>query len=118
MATMIESPLSKLTDEQIEQLGKEFDAIHDEVFDDLGDRDRRYITSMISMHRRLLVLSRIVLLGSRYPPARPLGASAPSAAQNLQNMEIGHKGKAGPRGWMEHPPINSSRWGREPAATP
>ena len=44
MATMIESPLSPLTDEQIEELGKEFDAIHDEVFEDLGDRDRRYIT--------------------------------------------------------------------------
>ena len=37
---MIESPLARLTDEQIEQLGKEFDGIHDEIFDDLGDRDR------------------------------------------------------------------------------
>ena len=44
MATsMIESPLARLSDEQIEELGKEFDAIHDEVFADLGDRDRRYI---------------------------------------------------------------------------
>ena len=59
MATMIESPLARLTDEQIEELGKEFDAIHDEVFDELGDRDRRYITSMIEMHRRLVVLSRV-----------------------------------------------------------
>ena len=36
---MIESPLAHLSDEQIEALGKEFDAIHDEVFDDLGERD-------------------------------------------------------------------------------
>ena len=43
----------RLTDEQIEELGKEFDAIHDEIFGDLGERDRRYITSMIEMHRRL-----------------------------------------------------------------
>ena len=42
---MIESPLAHLSDEQIEELGKEFDAIHDEVFDDLGDRDR-------TLHRR------------------------------------------------------------------
>ena len=52
MATMIESPLARLTPEQIEELGKEFDAIHDEVFAELGDRDRRYITSMIEMHRQ------------------------------------------------------------------
>ena len=37
---MIESPLARLSDEQIAQLGREFDAIHDEVFADLGDRDR------------------------------------------------------------------------------
>ena len=35
----IESPLARLTPEQIEELGREFDAIHDEVFDDLGERD-------------------------------------------------------------------------------
>ena len=53
--SVIESPLARLTDEQIEELGKEFDAIHDEVYSDLGDRDRRYIVSMIEMHRRLAV---------------------------------------------------------------
>jgi hypothetical protein len=57
METMIESPLARLTDEQIDELGREFDAIHDEVFAELGDRDRRYITSMIDMHRRLVVLA-------------------------------------------------------------
>ena len=56
MPSMIESPLARLSDEQIEQLGREFDAIHDEVFAELGDRDRRYIVSMIEMHRRLVVL--------------------------------------------------------------
>ena len=38
-----ENPLARLTPEQIEQLGREFDAIHDEVFAELGDRDSRYI---------------------------------------------------------------------------
>ncbi len=33
---MIESPLARLTDEQIEELGSELDAIHDEVFGELG----------------------------------------------------------------------------------
>ena len=66
MATsMIDSPLAHLSKEQLEELAREFDAIHDEVFADLGDRDRKYITSMIEMHRRLLVLSRVVLFASR-----------------------------------------------------
>ncbi len=33
----IQSPLSHLTEEQIEELAKEFDAIHDEVYSDLGE---------------------------------------------------------------------------------
>ena len=64
---LIESPLARLTPEQIEELGREFDAIHDEVFAELGDRDRRYITSMIEMHRRLVVLGRVLLLALALP---------------------------------------------------
>ena len=80
MATMIESPLARLTPEQIEELGKELDAIHDDVFSELGDRDRRYITSMIEMHRRLMVMSRVALLGSRYRPAWLFGTASLSWA--------------------------------------
>ncbi|MCU1500318.1 MAG: acyl-CoA desaturase, partial [Acidimicrobiales bacterium] len=71
--TMIESPLAQLSDEQMEALGKEFDAIHDQVFSELGERDAKYIRSMIEMHRRLLVLSRAVLVFSRFKPAWVLG---------------------------------------------
>ena len=80
--SMIESPLSKLTDEQIEELGKEFDAIHDEVFAELGDRDRRYIVSMIEMHRRLVVTGRILLFGSRNRAAWFAGTAMLSLARS------------------------------------
>jgi len=80
MPTITESPLSRLSDEQIEELGKVFDAIHDDVYDDLGERDRRYITSMIAMHRRLAVLGRVLLLASRYRPAWVAGTGSLSAA--------------------------------------
>ena len=83
MDTMIESPLAHLTDEQIEELGKEFDAIHDEVYADLGDRDRRYITSIIKMHRQLVVGGRVVLFASRFRPTWLLGTSMLSAAKIL-----------------------------------
>jgi hypothetical protein len=66
MSTMIESPLARLSDDQLDDLARELDAIHDEVFGELGERDRRYITSMIEMHRRLAVLGRVLLFGARF----------------------------------------------------
>jgi fatty acid desaturase len=113
----IESPLTKLTDEQIEQLGKEFDAIHDEVYDDLGDRDRRYIVSMIEMHRRLAVMGRVLLLFSRYKPFWAAGTASLSAAKILENMEIGHNVMHGQWDWMNDPQIHSSTWDWDTAST-
>jgi linoleoyl-CoA desaturase len=113
----IESPLAKLSAEQIEALGKEFDAMHDEVYDDLGDRDRRYIVSMIEMHRRLAVTARAVLLFSRYKPAWAAGTAALSAAKILENMEIGHNVMHGQWDWMNDPHIHSSTWDWDTAST-
>jgi NADPH-dependent stearoyl-CoA 9-desaturase len=111
------SPLAHLRDEQIEQIGREFDAIHDYVYDDLGDRDRRYITSMIEMHRRLAVLGRVLLFTSRYWPAWIAGTSALSAAKILENMEIGHNVLHGQWDWMNDPQIHSSTWDWDTAST-
>jgi NADPH-dependent stearoyl-CoA 9-desaturase len=113
----IESPLKKLSPEQIEQLGKEFDAIHDEVYEDLGDRDRRYIVSMIEMHRRLAVMGRVLLLFARHKPAWLVGTSALSAAKILENMEIGHNVMHGQWDWMNDPQIHSSTWDWDTAST-
>jgi linoleoyl-CoA desaturase len=117
MPTMIESPLSRLSDEQIAELGREFDAIHDEIFAELGDRDRRYITSMIEMHRRLVVAGRILLFASRHKPAWMLGTATLSLAKILENMEIGHNVMHGQWDWMNDPQINSSTWDWDSAST-
>jgi fatty acid desaturase len=117
MPTMIESPLARLSDEQIEELGQEFDAIHDEIFADLGDRDRRYITSMIALQRRLVVGGRIVLFGSRNRPAWAVGMTMLSLAKILENMEIGHNVMHGQWDWMNDPQINSSTWDWDSAST-
>jgi len=114
---MIESPLARLTDEQIEELGREFAAIHDEVFAELGDRDRRYIVSMIEMHRRLVVLGRVLLFLARYKPAWVAGTSALSLAKILENMEIGHNVMHGQWDWMNDPQINSATWDWDTAST-
>jgi linoleoyl-CoA desaturase len=115
--TLIESPLARLSDDEIEAIGREFDAIHDEVFAELGDRDRRYIVSMIEMHRRLVVGGRIVLLGSRFRPAWLLGTGMLSLAKILENMEIGHNVMHGQWDWMNDPRIHSSTWDWDTAST-
>ena len=118
MPSMIESPLARLTPEQLEEIGNEFAAIHDEVFSELGDRDRRYIVSMIEMHRRLVVLGRVLLLFSRARPAWVAGTATLSLAKVLENMEIGHNVMHGQWDWMNDPQINSSEWDWDSASTP
>src|SRR5690349_16540631 len=115
--TDTESPLARLTDEQIEELGREFDAIHDEVYGDLGDRDRRYITSMIAMQRRLAVLGRVMLLAARFRGTWAAGMSALASAKILENMEIGHNVLHGQWDWMNNPEIHSSTWDWDTAST-
>jgi NADPH-dependent stearoyl-CoA 9-desaturase len=117
MPTMIESPLTRLSDEQIDELAREFDAIHDEIFAELGDRDRRYIVSMIEMHRRLVVLGRLLLLASRYRPTRIAGTTLLSLAKILENMEIGHNVMHGQWDWMNDPQISSTAWDWDSAST-
>ena len=109
-ATEIDNPLNRLSSEQIEELGKEFQALHDEVYDDLGERDATYIRSIIQFHRRLAALSRIVLMASRYRPAWLLGTAGLSTAKIIENMEIGHNVMHGQWDWMNDPSIHSSTW--------
>jgi NADPH-dependent stearoyl-CoA 9-desaturase len=105
-----QSPLHRLTPEQIEQLGREFDAIHDDVFAELGERDARYIRSTIKLHRRLALGGRAMLIGSRYKPLWLLGTASLSVAKILENMEIGHNVMHGQWDWMNDPDINSQSW--------
>jgi linoleoyl-CoA desaturase len=118
-ATTIEaaSPLSHLSPEQLDELGRELDTIRDRVFADLGGRDRRYIESMIAMQRRLAVMGRMLLLASRYRPAWVAGTATLSMAKILENMEIGHNVLHGQWDWMNDPQINSSTWDWDTAST-
>jgi fatty acid desaturase len=118
MPSLIESPLTRLTPEQIEQIGHEFDAIHDQVKAELGDRDRVYITSMIEMQRRLVVLARVLLFAARHRPVWLAGTTVLSLAKILENMEIGHNVMHGQWDWMNDPQINSSTWDWDSASTP
>src|SRR3954467_903742 len=116
-AVEVENPLHRLTPEQIEAIGKEFDELHDEVFEDLGERDAKYIHGIIDLHRRLALLGRVLLVGSRYRPLWLAGTATLSLAKILQNMEIGHNVMHGQWDWMNHPVVNSSAWDWDSAST-
>ncbi len=115
--TYPESPLAHLSEQQLEELAREFDAIRDQVMAELGEGDRRYIESMIEMQRRLAVLGRVLLLASRNRGAWVAGTSALSAAKILENMEIGHNVMHGQWDWMNDPRIHSSTWDWDTAST-
>ncbi len=104
------NPLHRLSSEQLDEIGREFDKLHDEIFGDLGDSDAKYIRSMITFHRRLVALSRIVLIGAKYKPLWALGTAGLSFAKILENMEIGHNVMHGQWDWMNDPNIHSSTW--------
>ncbi len=112
-----ENPLHRLTPEQIEQIGREFEQLHEEVKADLGDRDARYIRSVIAMQRRLALLGRLELIASRWRFPWLLGAATLGLAKILENMEIGHNVLHGQWDWMNDPVINSRAWDWDTAST-
>ena len=111
------SPFAHLTDEEMEELGREFAAIHEEVYSDLGERDRRYITGVIRAHRLLGTAGRAMLAGSRSKPLWLLGTATLAAAKILENMELGHNILHGQWDWMNDPYIHSSTWDWDTAST-
>ncbi|HEY1838694.1 MAG TPA: fatty acid desaturase [Mycobacterium sp.] len=117
MTIAVDSPLAHLGEQEREKLAKELDAIHDEVFADLGDRDRQYIKTVISVQRQIVVIGRVLLLASRSKTAWVLGTACLGMAKILENMEIGHNVMHGQWDWMNDPDIHSSVWDWDTASS-
>jgi linoleoyl-CoA desaturase len=105
-----DNPIAHLSREDIEQIGKELDAIRQEVIDSRGARDAAYIRKVIKTQRSLELGSRAVLLFSAFPPAWVLGTAGLSLSKILDNMEIGHNILHGQWDWMRDPKIHSTTW--------
>jgi fatty acid desaturase len=104
------NPVAHLTDEDIEKLGEELDAIRLDVLSSLGERDADYIRAVIDTQRKLELGSRALLLVSLFPPAWLLGTAGLSVSKILENMEIGHNVMHGQWDWMRDPKIHSMTW--------
>ena len=104
------NPVDHLSAGDIENLGKDLDAIRQQVLDTRGERDATYIRRIITAQRTLEASSRLVLLFSLFPPAWLAGTTGLSVAKILENMEIGHNVLHGQWDWMRDPKIHSTTW--------
>ncbi len=104
------SPIAHLSPEDIEELGRELDAIRQSVIESRGADDAAYIRKVIDAQRKLELASRAVLLLSMFPPAWLVGTAGLSVAKIIENMEIGHNVMHGQWDWMRDPKIHSTTW--------
>jgi NADPH-dependent stearoyl-CoA 9-desaturase len=99
-----------LSDEDVEALGREFDAIRRDIEAARGAADAAYIRRVILVQRALMVGARVTLFASSFPPAWLAGTAMLSVGKILENMEIGHNVLHGQWDWMNDPEIHSGVW--------
>ena len=99
-----------LTEEDVEALGRELDAIRLDIEEKRGAHDARYIQRTIAFQRSLMVAGRIVLFASKKKPAWILGTALLGVGKIIENMELGHNIIHGQWDWMRDPAIHSSTW--------
>jgi NADPH-dependent stearoyl-CoA 9-desaturase len=99
-----------LTEEEVEQLGRELDSLRTEVEESRGAADAAYINRVIRIQRGLAFAGRVTLLFSNKKPAWAAGTAMLGIAKILENIEIGHNVMHGQWDWMNDPEIHSSNW--------
>jgi linoleoyl-CoA desaturase len=99
-----------LSAEDVEELGRELDAIRVDIEESRGERDARYIRRAIQLQRGLVVGSRVVLMASRNRYAWALGTAMLATGKIIENMELGHNITHGQWDWMNDPEIHSTEW--------
>ena len=104
-----------LSEDEVEQLGRELDAIRAEIEESRNADDAAYINRLIRVQRGLAAGGRLAMLASAYGkrgkrPALVAGATMLGLAKILENMEIGHNVMHGQWDWMNDPEIHSSNW--------
>lgn len=119
------SLLEKLGEAQIEEFGREMDAIRDEVMDSRGERDRQYILKVIRVQRSFAVIGRFIMYAALFLvpawghafaswwtclPVLGLGTAMLGIAKILENMEIAHNVMHAQWDWMKDPEIQSNTW--------
>lgn len=99
-----------LSDEDVEALGRELDAIRADIEESRGERDARYIRRAVHLQRTLVVGARILLMASHNRYAWVAGTVMLGTGKIIENMELGHNITHGQWDWMNDPEIHSTEW--------
>ena len=97
-----------LSDEDVEEIGRRFDAIEKRHRETLGAKDAAYIRNLIRTQRGLDLLSRVATVFA--PALAGPTAATMGLAKILENLEIGHNVMHGQWDWMNDPEIHSGTW--------
>lgn len=95
---------------QVEQFGRELDAIRTRVVADIGERDAEYIRGILKIQRRAEIAGRALLFAGILPPAWLAGTALLSFSKILENMEIGHNVMHGQYDFMKDPALTSTKY--------
>lgn len=98
----------ELSQLELDQLAAELDAIKQEVWDDVGEKDAKYIQRVYASIRYSSILGRACLFAGWFPPAWLLGTGLLGFAKIMENMELGHNVMHGQYDWMNDPRFNGS----------
>lgn len=106
----MKNPTAHLSREQIDEIGRELDALRAEVLDDLGEEDARHIRGVVRLARDAAIAGRSLLMFGFTPASFGLAVMALSTAKILENMEIGHNVLHGQYDWMNDPTLDSQTY--------
>ncbi len=99
-----------LTGEESDALGRELDALRDEVRRDLGERDVAHIRKVIRRARQSEACGRLLLGLGLGPLSFAAGVAALATSKILENMEIGHNVMHGQYDWTCDPALESKSY--------
>ncbi len=99
-----------LSEADVEELGRELDAIRRDVEETLGEKDAAYIRRTILFQRTLDAAARLVIHCSRSRTGWLAGTIGLAVAKSIENMEISHNVTHGQWDWMNDPEIHSRTW--------
>jgi fatty acid desaturase len=102
--------MKQMTETQLRELERDFNAIRDEVRADLGERDATYIRRILRLHRTLEIGGRIMMPFGFIPPVFVAATAALGLSKIIENMEIGHNVMHGQYDWMNDPSLHSQTY--------
>jgi NADPH-dependent stearoyl-CoA 9-desaturase len=103
-------PASHLTAEQIDEIGRELDALREATLAKIGEEDAAHIRRVVRLARASAIAGRSLLMFGVTPLSFGLGVAALSTAKILENMEIGHNVMHGQYDWMNDASLDSATY--------